>query len=165
MPNCADASQIKVDLGPYGEFLFPDKVNFGSARGFDVCGYVYVIGPVGEKRVNKIGSAKSVLARLKMLQSASWQRLQLRGAVPIICGSPVKIEFAAHTLAGDRARRLQGEWFSITPESAIECIAEAAKAQGAEFISLAEMERQHRQQVAALNAADLAAKRRRLGLD
>lgn len=77
---------------------------------------VYVVGAVGHP--TKIGIAKDVDARLAALNTSS--AVRLRAYFHVEVDDARATEAAAHRALADY--RLNGEWFDITPELAIETV-------------------------------------------
>lgn len=81
---------------------------------------VYVVGAVGHPI--KIGVAVDPESRLAKLQTGSPARLVLHYAVSVL--DAFGVERASHATLS--AHRLEGEWFDVSPEVAIEVVQRAA---------------------------------------
>lgn len=79
---------------------------------------VYVIGCVGHPI--KIGIAKDVKVRLSALQTSSPQRLREYFSVEVRGGRAREVESLCHKHLSEH--RLNGEWFNITPDHAVETV-------------------------------------------
>lgn len=84
---------------------------------------VYVIGCTGQPI--KIGIARDPYKRLADLQVGFPHKLQLYWSVVIAGTAAVTVERAAHKRLA--AKRLNGEWFDVDPDDAIEAIKVAAE--------------------------------------
>lgn len=93
-----------------------------DASGKEAC--VYVIGDIAASAV-KIGMAKDPIARLAQLQTGNPSRLYLHRVFWVSADQAANIECDAHANAGASYQRLEGEWFSCTPNEAHEAIEQA----------------------------------------
>lgn len=75
---------------------------------------VYVIS--GGPKLHKIGVARNVDARLRVLQSASTANLKATHAEPVHAQDGFVVENRAHRLLA--SRRVRGEWFEVESETA-----------------------------------------------
>ncbi len=121
---------------PAREFQL-DKVGRRALRrslrspGSDTSGQrVYVIESAEGVRGVKIGVARNPKSRLRDLQVARPDLLRVAGVVVPSAGTALAVEQAAHAVAA--RYRLQGEWFDLSAEAALEAVrmADAAIAAG-----------------------------------
>ena len=109
------------------DFLFPHLPDSYTVPTInpELQGFVYVISPQ-DHDVVKIGHATHVGPRLRELQVGCWSTLVAEAAVGVYNEMPVKLELHAHSLAEQKFKRLNGEWFDAKPHAALEVVLEAA---------------------------------------
>lgn len=89
-------------------------------------GYVYVICPEDENHtVCKIGVSNDVGARLASLQTGCWTRLRVHRTFKVFGTKASYIESLMHKAAESKFGRLEGEWFGVAAEEAVQLIREA----------------------------------------
>lgn len=96
----------------------------------DGAAFVYVISDI-EGEYSKIGYAVSAPKRLASLQTGNPKKLYIHRSFIITKLSVAKrVEFWAHTIASEKHKRLEGEWFHCSPSQAHTAIEEARKEVG-----------------------------------
>lgn len=83
-------------------------------------GVVYVIKSAEGVRHVKIGCARDVRERLRELQIARPDALEVAGIVVPTNGNALAVEQAAHVIAG--RYWIRGEWFALSAERALEAV-------------------------------------------
>lgn len=103
-----------------------------KAYGYPYCG-IYAVSP-DNRWPTKIGISTIPSQRVAALQTACWRRLDI--AAYVYCDS-VKdaraVEQKTHKILSDDAKIMNGEWFDIKPDKAMEVVSFAAATLGIEI--------------------------------
>lgn len=109
------------------------RVNWRQ-HGLPYCG-IYAVSP-DNRWPTKIGISQNPVKRLISLQNSHWRKLDIweyRYAENFVAAR--KIEAKAHEMLRSEGKCLQGEWFDIRPDKALEVIEFAAMTLGVEICS------------------------------